>query len=113
MLNSKNWSTTLAITALGIALVAGGQAAAAAHEGPPPAHHGKMMGRMMEKIDTDGDGQVSRDEFAAFHTDKFNKMDSNGDNSIDADERKAHHEQMKGKFKGAHEKRQRHHQDAE
>lgn len=113
MINSKNWSTALAITALGATLIAAGPALADHHEGPPSGHHGKMMGNMMKKIDADGDGRVSRDEFANFHTNKFNKMDTNGDDFIDADERKAHHEQMKGKFKDARENRQNHPQEVE
>jgi len=79
-----------AVTAasLTIALLSGGLATAGQHEGPPPGHHGKMM----TKIDTDGDGRISKDEFATFHNEKFDRMDSNGDGYIDANERKEHHQ---------------------
>jgi hypothetical protein len=35
-----------------------------------------------QKMDTNGDGRVSRDEHASFAKSKFAKMDANGDNSV-------------------------------
>jgi uncharacterized low-complexity protein len=49
----------------------------------------------MEKMDTDGDGRISRAEFEAMHegnAEKFAGIDANGDGFIDAAEMKAHHE---------------------
>lgn len=48
----------------------------------------------IEKVDTDGDGKVSRAEFDAAHPgkgDKFVAMDTNQDGFVDAAEKDAHH----------------------
>lgn len=66
-------------------------------------HHGdhKAEGKCgegrcgMAKMDTDGDGRISRAEFEARHegkAEKFAGIDANGDGFIDASEMKAHHE---------------------
>lgn len=55
------------------------------------AHEGRCG---MERIDSDGDGKVSRAEFQAAHPDKaekFAKIDANGDGFIDEAEKDAHH----------------------
>ncbi|NZA26020.1 EF-hand domain-containing protein [Luteimonas sp. SJ-92] len=55
------------------------------------AHEGRCG---MERVDSDGDGRVSRDEFQAAHPDKadtFAEIDANGDGFIDAAEKDAHH----------------------
>ena len=44
---------------------------------------------MFKKMDTDGDGKISADEFAAAGKEKFTKMDTNGDGKISVDEMKA------------------------
>ncbi len=50
------------------------------------------------KLDTDGDGRVSYDEYRASkeaaHTRQFKKMDSNGDGFIDATEKQAQKDKM-------------------
>lgn len=46
-----------------------------------------------ERIDGDGDGRISRDEFEATHPDKaekFSKIDADGDGYIDAAEHEAY-----------------------
>ena len=106
MINRSRWTTALATTGITVALLVTGQAIAELPDGPGKGHRGKMHHKMMAKMDTDGDKRISRDEFAAFHTRKFDKMDSNSDNFIDADERKAHRQQMKKKFKDSFERRQ-------
>jgi EF hand len=51
------------------------------------------------KLDADGDGKVSYDEYKASkekgHERQFKKMDSNGDGYIDADEKQAQKDKMK------------------
>jgi hypothetical protein len=42
--------------------------------------------RMFEMADTDGDGKISADEFAATAPMKFERMDANGDGVITKDE---------------------------
>ena len=58
---------------------------------PPPAAdappRGMMGARAMERLDTDGDGRISRAEFAAASQERFQRMDANGDGFLDAGER--------------------------
>lgn len=60
--------------------------------------HGNK-GKMMERVDTDGDGQVSKAEFMAKHEEKFTKMDANGDGFVSKDEMKDAKGKMKDKMK--------------
>ena len=48
--------------------------------------HGKH--NKMKKMDTDGDGVVSKDEFMAYAEKKFARKDKNGDGVISVDEMK-------------------------
>ncbi len=48
-----------------------------------------MVAKIMENGDTDGDGQISKDEAKGPLARNFDKADSNGDGFIDADELKA------------------------
>ena len=54
----------------------------------------------MSRADSDGDGRISADEFAAAHPEKdpsyFAGMDANGDGFVDKDEHDAHHAAHKG-----------------
>ncbi|MCH8906341.1 MAG: hypothetical protein IH840_04555 [Candidatus Heimdallarchaeota archaeon] len=59
-------------------------------------HKGKKM-RMMEKMDTDADGMISKDEFMAMHAKKFAEMDADSDGMLSMDEMKSHHKAMKEK----------------
>lgn len=65
--------------------------------GQPP--HGKAMGhhfqKMMQKLDSDGDGRISQKEFMAHQREKFQRMDHNGDGYIDDQERQAMRDRMK------------------
>ena len=57
----------------------------------------------IDKIDTDGDGKVSRAEFDAAHPDKGDKfaaIDTNQDGFIDAAEKDAHHGAAKSDAEG-------------
>ena len=51
------------------------------------------------KLDADGDGKVSYDEYRASkekaHERQFKKMDANGDGFIDADEKQAQKDKMR------------------
>jgi len=65
---------------------------------------GKMKGEsrcagMMKKMDADGDGRITREEFMAGHEAIFNAKDKNGDGVIDADEIKAMREGKCGEAK--------------
>ena len=50
----------------------------------------------MGRMDADGDGNVTKDEFMQGHEVMFNKIDQNGDGVIDPAERAAHMDKMKG-----------------
>lgn len=54
----------------------------------------------MGRMDADGDGKVTREEFMKGHEAMFDKIDTNGDGVIDADERAAHMAKMKGFMQG-------------
>lgn len=59
----------------------------------------KMGGQMMEMVDTNKDGKISRDEFNKHHEQMFTQMDTNADGMIDAAERAAMKDQMKERMK--------------
>lgn len=67
---------------------------------PSPAPAGPAMGgngfggRMFARIDTNGDGEIDREEFRALAARRFNRMDSNKDGKIDAAERQAARDAM-------------------
>jgi uncharacterized low-complexity protein len=67
---------------------------------PAPAATKDTEGRCgMSRVDTDGDGRISADEFAAAHAEKdpsyFAAMDTNGDGFVDKDEHDVHHAAQK------------------
>lgn len=49
-------------------------------------HHCKHCEEKIAKMDTDGDGKISRREFMKHHGDMFDKHDLNNDRFLDADE---------------------------
>ena len=71
-------------------------------------HHegGDHKGGMMQKVDTNGDGVISKAEFMAKHEEMFAKMDANKDGNLSADEMKAAREYMKEKWEARKEKRE-------
>ena len=54
-------------------------------------------GKMLEKIDTDGNGEISKDEFIDAHTKHFEEADTDGSGSLSRDEMKAMLEKRKEK----------------
>jgi Ca2+-binding EF-hand superfamily protein len=48
------------------------------------------VARIVQHVDTNGDGMVSQDEYLAAAKKRFSRMDRNGDGFIDADEMPAH-----------------------
>jgi len=64
-----------------------------------------MADNHMKKVDTDGDGMVSKTEFMAKHEEKFMKMDANSDGMLSKDEMKEARGAMKEKMKDRMEKR--------
>ena len=94
--------------AMAVALgLTSGAALAGHHEGD---HKG---GKMMERVDTDGDGKVSAAEFMAKHQEKFTQMDKDGDGFLTKEEMKDAHESMKDKWKERKEMRHDKMKDAE
>jgi hypothetical protein len=59
---------------------------------------GKRGGHMMEKMDTNKDGAVSKDEAAAFHAQKFDEMDADKDGKLTKEEGKAFMEKKKAEW---------------
>ncbi|HHH44085.1 MAG TPA: hypothetical protein ENK49_08105 [Gammaproteobacteria bacterium] len=64
---------------------------------------GKAKGREgkcgMARMDADGDGKVSKEEFMHGHEAMFEQIDRNHDGMIDADEREAHMKKKRGFMK--------------
>jgi len=85
------------LVALALALGASNLAlAATATDGSAPPQ-GQMPGKMqqhMQEMDSNGDGNISKQEFLANCEKRFARMDSNGDGQISPQER----EQMKAKM---------------
>lgn len=48
---------------------------------------GGHRGEMMKRLDTNGDGAVSKEEFLAGANERFSKMDRNGDGKLTQDDR--------------------------
>jgi len=90
------------ILATGLILLASAPMALAGHH-----EGGDHKSDWFAKVDTDGNGTISKAEFLAKHEKKFNKMDANGDGEISKEEKmggmkKMKH--MKDKAKGAEQK---------
>lgn len=60
----------------------------------------QMGGQMMDMIDTNKDGKISKDEFTKHHDQTFAQMDKNADGMVDASERAAMKDQMQNGMKG-------------
>jgi len=87
-------STTLAFAGAALA----NEHAGADQKGGKPGHHGGMF----KKLDTNGDGVITKEEHQA-HADKmFSKMDANGDGKVTQAEAKVGHDKMRAKWKEHH-----------
>ena len=64
--------------------------------GPPPRIGPRMM-RRFQKMDADGNGQVSRVEWTAYYSEKFDALDKDGDGAVTPGEMRGHHKGRKGK----------------
>jgi hypothetical protein len=62
-----------------------------------PHHQG-----LIEKLDTDKNGAVSKAEFLAFHEARFAEIDTNSDGTISKEESDAKRAEWKEKRKGMH-----------
>ncbi|MGY1529743.1 HvfA family oxazolone/thioamide-modified RiPP metallophore [Luteimonas sp. A649] len=86
--------------AFSMAPLASGYMVAAQEAADPAVATKDAEGRCgMSRVDTDGDGRMSADEFSAAHPEKdpsyFATMDGNGDGFVDKDEHDAHHAEKK------------------
>lgn len=69
--------------------------AAKGKEMPDRAGRPERGERMLDRQDTDGDGQISLAEMTAQAMTRFDRMDANKDGAIDATERTAQRDKMK------------------
>lgn len=81
----------------------GATAALAEHHGDKHGKKGKDHKAYYEKIDANGDGMISRDEFVKNATERMDKrfsaLDADGDGMVSKDEMKKGHAKMKEKMK--------------
>ncbi|MEO7623387.1 MAG: EF-hand domain-containing protein [Gallionella sp.] len=59
-------------------------------------HHGEKDGMMFQKLDTNGDGVVSKAEFNAFNARHFKNLDTNKDGKLTPEELQGGHKQEMG-----------------
>ncbi len=62
------------------------------------ADEGRRGGQFPPHLDTDGDGQLSVDEFRGPGDRMFMDADADGDSRVTLEEMRAHHEQMKARM---------------
>jgi hypothetical protein len=91
------------VGSLALGLMSG--AAWAAHHEGAEGHDDKggHHARMFAEKDTDGNGEISLDEWRAGAEARFEKMDADGNGSLTQDEMKAAHTRMKKGWKDKHE----------
>ncbi|MGI9406787.1 MAG: EF-hand domain-containing protein [Hyphomicrobiaceae bacterium] len=85
---------TLTVLGAGTALIVAGFAlapaiAAGGGWGKHAGHGGKRAFRMMERMDADGNGELTLEEVQAGRAKRFAKFDGNGDGTVDAAELKS------------------------
>jgi hypothetical protein len=68
--------------------------------GHMPPKHGPNPQMLVQKMDADNDGKISRSEWDSHHSKLFSDLDANGDSSIMIGEFIKFHESMKGTFPG-------------
>ena len=67
----------------------GGQGDSQGRPGGQGGPGGGMMGGMLQRMDKDGDGAVTKDEFIAGNQENFDRMDENKDGKVTKDEMEA------------------------
>ncbi len=97
----------LTVAALGVSMLAFSGGAMADDHGEKGKHKrgGKMMEKMFEKSDVNGDGVISKAEFLTQAEKRFSELDADGNGEVTKDEAKAHHEKMREKWKEKREKK--------
>ena len=65
----------------------------------PEGGHHKHMDKMFDRMDSNSDGAVSKDEFISHAEKRFMKMDADNDGSVTKEEAKKHHEEKRAKHK--------------
>ncbi len=93
-------NTTIRICTLGIACCAGLTFAQEGGRRPSTGEGGgNRLAEFLKKVDTNGDGKITKEEFLAYSKkeaeDRFAKIDTNGDGVIDESEIKAAAEKMR------------------
>lgn len=91
---SKLVALALALGASNLALAATATDGSAPPQGQMPGKMQQHMQQHMQEMDSNGDGNISKQEFLANCEKRFARMDSNGDGQISPQER----EQMKAKM---------------
>jgi uncharacterized low-complexity protein len=92
-MSSKSITRPVAMTACAVFAVSLARVVVA----DPAANPGKCgEGKCgMKRMDANGDGKVTKDEFMQGHEAMFDSMDANGDGVIDVDEHQGHHRRGK------------------
>ena len=90
----KTLITTAILAAIGVGLVAG-TASLAQGPGPGAGPMGNPGAKLIERFDTDGDGQVTRQEFDDAHAANFADADANGDGRVTLEEFTAYRERRR------------------
>ena len=62
-------------------------------------HRGKHMKRMLQKIDTNKDGKISKQEWSTHHEQRFAEIDANKDGNLTKEEFKAFRKKMRKKHR--------------
>ena len=62
-------------------------------------HERPHKGKMFERLDTDGNGTITENEFLDAHTKRFNTIDTDGDGEISKTEAQAHSQARRAKMK--------------
>ncbi len=88
---------------LGAAVLTMNAIPALAEEGGKKHHGGMKMEKMFSEQDTDGNGTVSKAEFDAHATKRFESMDANKDGGLTQEEIKAHFEAKRAEWKAKKE----------
>jgi hypothetical protein len=99
LMKRTTFSTLIVTTALVIAVPFAAQAERGhnRHGGPDSEH--------MKAVDTNGDGDISKEEIQAFRTTMFNAADADQDGALTLDEMTLHHDTMEAQRKAERQAR--------